>query len=140
MMRFAPCEEDPNVNIMLRSGIMTRDDKVKQPEESAWVRKAPTKKPEFDLEHAKETFMEPRKSFAKASILGSKDKLEPEMDPSMLTTYLDTCMKLLCDNKAMKGLQELITRCVGTTLGELCVVWKLSKHTTQTGREMRLIV
>ena len=46
MMRFEPCEEDPNVNIMLGSGIATTgDDKGKQPEESAWVHKAPTKEP-----------------------------------------------------------------------------------------------
>ena len=34
------------------------DDKWKQSKESAWVRKALTKEPEFDLEHVKETFME----------------------------------------------------------------------------------
>lgn len=56
----------------------------------------------------------------------------------MLTTFLETCMKLLCDNKAMKGLQELITRCTGTAPGEPHVVLKLEKHTTRTGREMRL--
>ncbi len=31
----------------------------------------------------------------------------------MLTTFLETCMKLLCDSKAMKELQELINKCVG---------------------------
>jgi len=45
MMRSKPAEEDPNVNVMLRSGITTRDDKDKQPKESARVHKAPTKKP-----------------------------------------------------------------------------------------------
>jgi len=28
----------------------------------------------------------------------------PEMDPSMLTTFLETCMKLIHDSKAMEGL------------------------------------
>jgi len=84
--------------------------------------------------------MEAKKSFADASTLGSKDRLEPEMDPSMLTTFLETCMMLLCNNKAVKGLQELINRCTGTMQGEPHVVWKLKKHTTQTGREMRLTV
>ena len=46
MMRSEPCEEDPNVNMMLRSGTTTGDDKGKQSEESAWVCKAPTKEPE----------------------------------------------------------------------------------------------
>ena len=69
-----------------------------------WVCKAPTKEPEFDLERAKETFMEAKKSFTEASTSGSEDQLELEMDPSMLTTFLETCMKLLCDSKAVKGL------------------------------------
>jgi len=47
-------------------------------------------------------------------------------------------MKLLHDRKAMKGLQEVITRYVGTMPGEPCVVRKLEKHMTKTGREMRL--
>jgi len=137
MIRSEPREKDPNVNIMLRSGITTGDDKGKQPEESVWVHKAPTKEPEFDLERTKETFMEAKKSFAEASTSSSKDKLEPEMDPSMLTTFLETCIKLLRDSKAVKGLQELITRCTGPR--EPRVVRKLRKHTTRTGKEMRLI-
>lgn len=130
MMRSKPQKEDPNVNIVLRSGITTGDYKGKQSEESTWVRKSPTKEPEFDLQRAKETFMEAKKSFDDASTSGSKDRLESEMDPSMLTTFLETCMKLLRDSKAVKGLQELITRCARTTPGELRVVWKLGKHTT----------
>ena len=80
--------------------------------------------------------MEAKKSFTEASTSGSKDQIEPGMDPSMLTTFLDTCMKLLHDSKAVKGLQELITRCV--VLGEPHVVRKLGKHALCTGREMRL--
>jgi len=58
--------------------------------------------------------MEAKKSFTEASTLGSRDQLEPRMDPSMLTTFLETYMKLLCDSKVVKGLQELITRCTGS--------------------------
>ena len=72
--------------------------------------------------------MEAKKSFTEASTSGSKDQIGLEMDPSMLTTFLETCMEFLCDNKAVKGLQELITRCVGS--GEPCVVQKLGKHTS----------
>ena len=122
MIRSKPREEDPNVNIMLRSGIATRDDKGKQLEDSTWVFKAWMKEPELDLEHAKETFMEARKSFTDASTSGSKDRPTPEMDPFMLTTFLEICMKLLRDSKAIKGLQELINRCAGTAPGELRVV------------------
>jgi len=101
-----------------------------------WVRKAPTKEPEFDLEHMKETFMEGRKSFMKATTFSSKDQLEQRMDPSLLTTFLETCMKLLHDRKAVKGLQELVTRC--TRLGEPCMVQKHGMHALRIGREMRL--
>jgi len=84
--------------------------------------------------------MEAKRSFTDASTSGSKDKLELEMDPSMLTTFLETFMKLLHDSKAIKGLQELITRCVGTAPGEPCVVRKLRKHMTRIGMVMRLAV
>lgn len=82
--------------------------------------------------------MEDKRGFVDASTFGSKERLELEMDPSILTTFLETYMKLPRDNKAIKGLQELITRCTGTTPGEPCIVWKLRKHTMRTGREMRL--
>lgn len=122
--------------MMLRSDMAMGDDKGKWLEDSTWVLKAPTKEPKLDLECAKETFMEAKNSFTEASTLGSKDQLEPGMDPSMLTTFLETCMKLMHDNKAFKGLQELVNRCVGS--GELCVVRKIGKHALCTGREMRL--
>lgn len=136
MMRSETREEDPNVNMILRSGVTTWEDKENQHEEDTWVRKDPVKEPEFDLGCAKETFMEAKKSFTEASSSRSKDHPELEMDPSMLTTFMETCMKLLRDNKAVKGLQELITQCAG--LGEPHVVQKLGKHTLRTRREMRL--
>lgn len=79
-------------------------DKGKQSEESAWVHNAPTEELEFYLKREKETFMEAKKSFMEASTLGSKDQLELGMDPSMLTTFLETCMKPLDDREAVKGL------------------------------------
>ena len=112
MMRSEPREEDPNVNMMLRSGATIGEDKGKKSEEDTWFHKAPSKQPEFDLERAGETFMEAKKNFAEASTSGSKDQTESERDSFMLTT-LDTCTKLLRDTKAVKGLQGLITRCVG---------------------------
>jgi len=48
--------------------------------------------------------MKSKRSFTDASTSGSKDRLEPSMDPSMLTTFLDTCMKMPRDNKVVKGL------------------------------------
>jgi len=66
--------------------------------------------------------MDAKKSFVDASTSRSKDKLESEMDPSMLKTFLEICMKLLCDSKVVIGLKELINRCVRTALGELRIV------------------
>jgi len=63
------------------------------------------KEAEFDLEHAHETFMVAKKSFAEASTSGSKDKPDQEMDPSMLKTFLEIYMKLLRDSKVVKWLQ-----------------------------------
>jgi len=81
--------------------------------------------------------MEAKKSFAEASNSGRKDKPDQKMDPSMLTTFLETYMKLLCDSKAVNGLQELINRCAGNTMSELHVVRNIGKHKTRTGRAMR---
>ena len=84
-------------------------------------------------------FMEAKKSFIEASTSSSLDKLVQEIDPCMFTTFLETFMKLLCNSKAMMGLQELMIRCVGTAPGELCIVRKLGKHMKRIGREMRLM-
>ena len=70
----------------------------------------------FDLNHDKETFMEAKKSFAEASTSGGQEKTPEtsatqEADPSILTTFLKTCMKLLRDKKAVEGLQKLINKC-----------------------------
>lgn len=85
------------------------------------------------MEGACETFMETKKSFTEASTLGSNDKPNQEMDPSMITTFIETCMKLLCNSKFVKGLQELINICVRNTLGEPCIVWKIGEHKSRIG-------
>lgn len=84
--------------------------------------------------------MEAKKSFANASTSGSQDKKSKETNPSMLTTFLETCMKLLCDSKAMKGLQELINKCVGkeNVPGVPRVVRKIGNHKARTRCKMRL--
>ena len=108
-MRVEPCEEDQSVNIMLRSGMTTGDNKGKQPEEEGWVCKAPKKEASFDLKHTKETFMESKKSFTKASTSKGQDKVQEtsvptEVDPSVLTMFLETYIKLLRVRKVVEGL------------------------------------
>lgn len=80
------------------------DGKGKQSKDIIWVRKALMKEAKFDLECTRETFMEVKKSFIDASTSRSKDKPGPEMDPSLLTKFLETCMKLLHNSKEVKGL------------------------------------
>lgn len=71
MVRDEPREEDPTVNIVLRSEMTTSEDKGKKLEESEWACKGLEKEVSFDLECAKETLMEVKKSFAEASTSGS---------------------------------------------------------------------
>ena len=58
----------------------------------------------------------------------------------MLTTFLKTCMELLHDIKAMKGLQELINKCSGkeNSLEGHCIVRKIGEHKAKIGCEKRL--
>lgn len=107
-------------------------DKGKQPEDNTWVCKALVKENVFDLEYACVTFMEAEKRFVEASTLGSRDKPYYEMDPYMFMTFLESCMKVPHDSKALEGLQELINRCARNTLGDSRVVWKISKHKART--------
>lgn len=75
MMKAELREEDPNVNMALRSGATIGEDKGKKPEEDTWVRKAPTKQPEFDLERVKETFMEAKKTSRRLLLQVARMKL-----------------------------------------------------------------
>ena len=127
------------MNIVVQSGMMVGDDKVKQIDQSGWVHKALEKEVGFDLERVKETFMELKKSFVEASTSRSQNKLSDtsvptEVDPSVLTTLLETCMKLLHDKKAVKGLQEFINKCVSkdNSSDGPCVVRKIGKHKERT--------
>jgi len=83
-------------------------------------------------------FMEAKNSFTKASTSGSRDKPDQEMDPSMLMTFLETCMKLLRDSKSVKGLQELINKCAGNTPGEYTWYGRLVSIKQRIGCEMIL--
>ena len=53
--------------------------------------------------------MEAKKSFIEASTSGSQDKMQEisvptKVDPSVLTTFFETYMKLLHDSKDVEGL------------------------------------
>lgn len=134
MMKSEPLKEDPRVNMVLRSGIAIKGDAWKQSAEDKKGHDAPTREIEFEVEQVKKMPKEAQKSFMEVSTPGRRNQIEPGMDPSMLTTFLETCMKLLCDNGAVKGLQELITKCTGS--GEPRIIRKLGRHALRTRREM----
>ena len=102
MMRSEPCKEEPNVKMVLRSSVTIGEDEREHPKEDMWACKAPTKEPESNSKCMEETFIEAKKSFTEASTSGSKDQPELGMEPSMLTTFLETCMKLLRENKELR--------------------------------------
>jgi len=74
-----------------------------------------------------------RRSLSKEDAGVGKDQPEPVRDPSVITTFLETCITLLRDNRTVKGLQELINRYTGWN--EPCVVRKLGRHALWIGRE-----
>jgi len=134
-MRSEPHEEDANFNIVLRRGIVTSTNKGKHPEEERWVCKASEKEVHFDLNRAKEKNLEAKKNFIEASTLGSPGKrietnASKEVDPSILGTFLKTCMKLLHDHKSIESLQELIEKCTNKekTPTEQCTARNIGKH------------
>ena len=63
-----------------------------------------------------------------------------EVDTSILTTFKDTCMKLLCDEKAMEELEDLIDKCANKerTSTKQCTIRNIGKNKAQKGHEIRL--
>ena len=62
------------------------------------------KEAEFDLERTKETFMEAKKSSLMPPLQEAKIDRSRKWTHPMLRTFLETCIKLLHNNKAVKGL------------------------------------
>jgi len=100
MTRSEPREEDPSVNMVLRSSATTGGDARKKSGKDEKGHSALTKEPE----QVKGMIREASESFMTVSTLGDRDPNEPRMDPSMLTTFLETCMNLIRNNRAVKGL------------------------------------
>ena len=97
------------MNVVTRSGMATRG-----PEEEVamepLIRQSFIKQEGLDLKKGKETFVAARKDFAKAEAATTHSpanlKVGEEVKP-----FLQACMKLLCNPKAMENLQELIDSC-----------------------------
>lgn len=116
MMRAEPHKEERNIYIVTRSGIAIGEDKGKKLETEGWVHNAVEKGVGFNLSQAKETFMEAKNSFVEASTSrihkksGGNNEAQV-VDPLLFAIFINTCIKLLQDIKAIEGLQELTNNC-----------------------------
>src|SRR5271156_5824801 len=107
----------PALHVVTRSGASTElQNKGKQIAEP-WVRKTPEKIPSFDVRREKDTFMEARKDFADSSTsVSTTQKLRHQLQSqeasfdqvSTLTSFLQSCMKLLRNQDAVAELQKII--------------------------------
>lgn len=111
MMRSEPCDDEHVVNMVMRSSIAIREVNGK-------------------------TNMEARERFMGVSTRGSTDRPKLDREPSMLTTLLETCIKLLHDNKVVRGLEGVINKCM--RWGEPHTIWKVGRHASWMGQEMQL--
>ena len=93
--------------------------KGKQPDE-AWVRKTPEQIPAFDVGREKGTFMEAKKDFADPrtsieTMQQHQQQLQFQEASSdqvnTLTSFLQSCMKLLRNQNALNELQKVIASC-----------------------------
>jgi len=90
--------------MILRSSATTKVNPQEEYEEIGKRRDTPIREPNSELEPGMKTPREAQWSFTESSTPGRRDQTEIEVDPSMITTFLKTCMKLLCDSKAVQGL------------------------------------
>jgi len=101
--------------------------------------KSSIKKESLDLQKDKETFIEARKDFTKGEASTSKAPKTQRTDDEV-KPFLQACMKLLRNQKAVENLQALIDNCVekANPPTKVKYVHKLYKHKKCTGREMWL--
>ena len=105
------------INVVTRSGVMTHIQNTPNRPTEALVRKAPVKIPAFDIIREEETFMEAKKYFAGPSPLSAPTQPqspthEASLDKvSILSTFLQICLKLLRNQDALNELEKVISSC-----------------------------
>ena len=110
----------------------------------AWVCKTPEKIPAFDVGREKGTFMEAKKDFADLRTSVATTQQHQQQLPfqeassdqvSTLTSFLQSCMKLLRNQNALNELQKVIQSCEPQRSFDK---GKTINRFRRTGREMRL--
>ena len=107
----------PTINVVTRSGTTTQVQNKGKQHDEAWVRKTPGKIPSFDVGREKGTFMEAKKDFSdpRTSVATMQQQLQFQEalsdQVSTLTSFLQSCMKLLRNQNALNELQKFIQSC-----------------------------
>ena len=132
----------PAINVVTRSGATTQVQNIEKRPDEARVCKTPEKIPAFDVNREKETFMEARKDFAGPPVAVSQQLHQPsqlqEASPdqvSALTSFLQSCMKLLRNKTALNELQKVLQSCESQRNPDK---GKNVNRVRRTGRKMRL--
>ena len=129
------------INVVTRSGLTTHVQNRPNRTAEFLVRKAPEKTPAFDITREKETFIEAKKDLADPSPPSAPT--QPQSPPrgvsldkvSILSTFLQSCLKLLRNQDALTELQKVIASCgPQQSSGRDNTVHRVSR----TGREMRM--
>lgn len=109
MMIVEPREDEMRINIITRSGVVMGGNKGKKKVEDSWVRKITEKVIGFNIQKEKENFMRVKQSFmdaeastssAQPNLTSKKDynkvpTLTQELDPNILKSFSQNCMKFL---------------------------------------------
>ena len=108
------------INVVTRSGATTHIQNMEKQPDEAWVHKAPQRVPAFDIQKEKETFMETRQDFgdsttAVAPAQPHQQQSRPQEalmgEVSTLSSFLQSCMKLLRNQNVLKELQKVLAFC-----------------------------
>ena len=140
-MIFVEKKPAPAINVVTRSGAMMH---IQPAEKQDWVRQAPVKVPTFEIERGKETFMETQKDFGDSTT--AVEPAQPHQQQSQpheastdnistLSSFLQSCLKLLRNQNALSELQKVIASYEPQHgSGQAKFVHRVKR----TGREMRL--
>ena len=116
----------------------TRGD-VEKSKAEPLIRKATVKQEGLDLQKEKETFVTAWQYCAKAEAPTPHARANPKANDEV-KPFLQVCLKLLRNQRAVENLQTLIDSCTEKTALAMEVkdVHKLYKHKRHTGREISL--
>ena len=134
----------PAINVVTISGATTHIQPAETQPDEACVRQAPMKVPSFVIEREKETFMETKQDFGESTTVVAPAQPHQQQSQlqeastnkvSTLSSFLQSCLKLLRNQNALSELQKVIASCKPQQgSGREKAIHRVRR----TGREMRL--